>query len=87
MKLEDKKEIIAAYRRGEIHTDSDLFELASSFGVPEKEVSKIVFQEMASGTACAGCKNVGSRFYNSPAWPCSICTRRDPELKDMFEAE
>ena len=82
-----KDSVIAAYRRGEIRTDSDLFDLADSLKTSTKAVSKIVFQEMAAGTACAGCKNIGSRFFNSPAFPCSICTRRDTELKDMFEAE
>lgn len=87
MKTEDRKKIIAAYWRGDIRTDSDIFELAESLGYSEKAVSEVVFREMASGTPCAGCKNIGSRFFNSPAWPCSKCTRRDPELKDMFETE
>lgn len=87
MKTEDKQKILAAYRRGDIRTDSDIFDLAESLGYSEKAVSKVVFQEMAAGTPCAGCKNIGSRFFNSPARPCSKCTRRDPELKDMFEPE
>ena len=82
-----KNKIVSAFRRGDIRTDSDMFDLASSLGLSEKAVRKIVFQEMAAGTSCAGCVNVGSRFYNSPAWPCSICVRRNSELKDMFEAE
>lgn len=87
MKTEDRQKIIAAYRRGDIRTDSDIFELAESLGYSEKAVSEVVFREMAAGTPCAGCKNIGSRFFNSPARPCSKCTRRDPELKDMFEPE
>lgn len=87
MKTEDKQKITATYRRGDIRTDSDIFDLAESLGYSEKAVSKVVFQEMAAGTPCAGCKNIGSRFFNSPARPCSKCTRRDPELKDMFEPE
>mgnify|MGYP006989190953 CR=1 FL=1 len=87
MNTTDRQKIIVAYRRGDIRTDSDIFDLAESLGYSEKTVSKVVFQEMAAGTSCAGCKNIESRFFNSPAWPCSKCTRRDPELKDMFELE
>ena len=64
-----KDSVIAAYRRGEIRTDSDLFDLADSLKISTKAVSKIVFQEMAAGTACAGCKNIGSRLCkNNVVW-------------------
>ena len=85
MKTEDRLQVIAAYRRGQIQTDSDVLDLADWLGYPPEVVQNILFQEMARDTPCEGCRNVGSRFHNSPAGPCAKCTRRDPKWKDRFK--
>lgn len=87
MKTEDRLKAIKAYRRGYIQTDSDVLDLAEFLGYPPEVIQGILFREMARGTSCEGCRNVGSRFHNSPTGPCAKCTRRDPEWKDRFEPE
>lgn len=87
MKEEIKQKIIDAYLCGEIETDSDIVELAYFLGISAEEATRIILKKMHEGTPCAGCKNLGGRFTIPADHPCYKCTRRLPDLKDMFEPE